>query len=80
MSGGRPKGSKNTPGHVAGGKRDGAGRKEKVNLFVFGPLTNSDNSELFQEIFPALLPVSGEYKGSINPDLHSLCTDQYTHF
>jgi len=34
MSTGRPQGSKNTPGHSAGGRRDGAGRKIKVNLFL----------------------------------------------
>ncbi len=34
MPGGRPKGTKNTPGHSAGGRREGAGRKEKVNVFL----------------------------------------------
>jgi len=33
MPGGRPKGTKNAPGHSAGGKRKGSGRKEKVYLF-----------------------------------------------
>jgi len=34
MPGGRPKGNQNAPGHAAGGRREGAGRKEKVNLFL----------------------------------------------
>jgi len=40
MSGGRPKGTRNTSGHAAGGKRAGAGRLPKVSFYLADLLSN----------------------------------------
>ncbi len=50
MPGGRPKGSWNAPGHSAGGKRDGAGRKPKVNSIDLGSLGLANFWSLYRKL------------------------------
>ena len=47
-TGGRPKGSKNKPGHVAGGARVGAGRSKKSIVGGSGPSTDDDSTHSAQ--------------------------------